>query len=369
MSSPRSRSRWPSCASASAGTPPRTGWKSSMPCPGIPSSGTIPPAPEAHARPPGPADALDSYSSLARELADQRELIERSARPRTIRKSSPKPKPRSRALRDQAAQKEIEALLDGEADGNDTFIEINAGAGGTEAATGRRCSPACMSRWAEATATRSSSSPKARARRPASARSPTRSGVRTPMAGSRPNRRPPPSAHLALRQRRAPPYLVLRRSGSIRWSTKYRDRDRAERHSHRHLPLVGRRPAARQHHRFAVRITHSPTNIVVSELRRSPSTEPRNAMAALKSRLYQRSGCASATRRSPPSTRPRGCGLGQPDPFLRPAALPDGQGPAYQCRDLRQPGRARRQARPVRPAAALACGSRAESRAEAQADE
>jgi peptide chain release factor 2 len=45
-----------------------------------------------------------------------------------------------RALRDQAAQKEIEALLDGEADGNDTFLEVNAGAGGTRAATGRRCS-------------------------------------------------------------------------------------------------------------------------------------------------------------------------------------------------------------------------------------
>ena len=37
-----------------------------------------------------------------------------------------------KALEAKAAQKELEALLDGEADGNDTFLEINAGAGGTE---------------------------------------------------------------------------------------------------------------------------------------------------------------------------------------------------------------------------------------------
>ncbi|HCM98834.1 MAG TPA: peptide chain release factor 2, partial [Rhodobacter sp.] len=37
-----------------------------------------------------------------------------------------------KALVVQAAAKELEALLDGEADANDTFLEINAGAGGTE---------------------------------------------------------------------------------------------------------------------------------------------------------------------------------------------------------------------------------------------
>ncbi|HAV08662.1 MAG TPA: peptide chain release factor 2, partial [Rhodobacteraceae bacterium] len=31
-----------------------------------------------------------------------------------------------------AAEKELEALLNGEADANDTFLEVNAGAGGTE---------------------------------------------------------------------------------------------------------------------------------------------------------------------------------------------------------------------------------------------
>ena len=36
-------------------------------------------------------------------------------------------------LQEIAAGKELEALLNGEADSNDTFLEINAGAGGTEA--------------------------------------------------------------------------------------------------------------------------------------------------------------------------------------------------------------------------------------------
>ncbi len=37
------------------------------------------------------------------------------------------------ALKKEASEKELESLLSGEADGNDTFVEIHAGAGGTEA--------------------------------------------------------------------------------------------------------------------------------------------------------------------------------------------------------------------------------------------
>jgi len=35
-------------------------------------------------------------------------------------------------IRAQAAKNELEALLSGEADGNDCYVEIHAGAGGTE---------------------------------------------------------------------------------------------------------------------------------------------------------------------------------------------------------------------------------------------
>lgn len=54
-----------------------------------------------------------------------------------------------RALVDQAAAKELEALLNGEADGNDTFLEINAGAGGTESCDWASILSRMYVRWAE----------------------------------------------------------------------------------------------------------------------------------------------------------------------------------------------------------------------------
>jgi peptide chain release factor 2 len=48
-----------------------------------------------------------------------------------------------------AAARELEALLDGEADANDTFIEINAGAGGTESCDWASMLARMYVRWAE----------------------------------------------------------------------------------------------------------------------------------------------------------------------------------------------------------------------------
>ena len=39
-----------------------------------------------------------------------------------------------KGLKERAARAELEALLSGEADGNDAYVEINSGAGGTESA-------------------------------------------------------------------------------------------------------------------------------------------------------------------------------------------------------------------------------------------
>ncbi|MEM6610460.1 MAG: peptide chain release factor 2 [Pseudomonadota bacterium] len=49
-----------------------------------------------------------------------------------------------------AAEKELEALLSGEADGNDTFLEINSGAGGTESCDWASMLARMYVRWAEA---------------------------------------------------------------------------------------------------------------------------------------------------------------------------------------------------------------------------
>jgi peptide chain release factor 2 len=52
-------------------------------------------------------------------------------------------------LVEMAAAKELEALLDGEADANDTFLEINAGAGGTESCDWAGMLARMYTRWAE----------------------------------------------------------------------------------------------------------------------------------------------------------------------------------------------------------------------------
>ena len=54
-----------------------------------------------------------------------------------------------RALADEAKRREIESLLSGEADGNDCFIELNAGAGGTEAQDWAEMLMRMYTRWAE----------------------------------------------------------------------------------------------------------------------------------------------------------------------------------------------------------------------------
>ena len=54
-----------------------------------------------------------------------------------------------RALATEAKRREIESLLSGEADGNDAYVEINAGAGGTEAQDWAQMLERMYTRWAE----------------------------------------------------------------------------------------------------------------------------------------------------------------------------------------------------------------------------
>ncbi|ANT58886.1 peptide chain release factor 2 [Salipiger sp. CCB-MM3] len=93
-------------------------------------------------------DAIDTYKSIKQELADQIELIELGEMEEDDEVVA-EAETSLKALAETAGQKELEALLDGEADGNDTFLEINAGAGGTEACDWAAMLQRMYVRWAE----------------------------------------------------------------------------------------------------------------------------------------------------------------------------------------------------------------------------
>jgi len=81
------------------------------------------------------ADAV-GYAELADEEGDEASLDEARAQ--------------LKALKDRAARAELEALLSGEADGNDAYMEINSGAGGTESNDWANILLRMYSRWAQA---------------------------------------------------------------------------------------------------------------------------------------------------------------------------------------------------------------------------
>ena len=54
-----------------------------------------------------------------------------------------------RNLEDTVAKRQIEALLSGEMDGNDTYLEVHAGAGGTESQDWANMLLRMYTRWAE----------------------------------------------------------------------------------------------------------------------------------------------------------------------------------------------------------------------------
>jgi peptide chain release factor 2 len=93
-------------------------------------------------------DAYGTWQSITGDLQDNIDLIELGEAEGDAEIVA-EAEAALRALADKAAQKELEALLDGEADGNDTFLEINAGAGGTESCDWAAMLARMYVRWAE----------------------------------------------------------------------------------------------------------------------------------------------------------------------------------------------------------------------------
>jgi len=93
--------------------------------------------------------ALSAYRDLAREFEDNRdlaELAEEEGDEDVVAEAGAA----LRGLARRAAKIEVETLLSGEADGNDCFVEIHAGAGGTESQDWAEMLLRLYARWAEA---------------------------------------------------------------------------------------------------------------------------------------------------------------------------------------------------------------------------
>src|SRR5246127_3549067 len=95
------------------------------------------------------AAQIDAVKSLAGDLADAVGYAE-MADEEGDEASLDEARAQLKGLKERAGRAELEALLSGEAAGNDAFLEINSGAGGTESNDWAGMLLRMYSRWAQA---------------------------------------------------------------------------------------------------------------------------------------------------------------------------------------------------------------------------
>ena len=93
-------------------------------------------------------DQLGAIGRIEQELDDQVTLIE-LGEGENDQKVVADAEAALRKLKDETARRELEALLSGEADANDSFLEVHAGAGGTESQDWANMLLRMYTRWAE----------------------------------------------------------------------------------------------------------------------------------------------------------------------------------------------------------------------------
>jgi peptide chain release factor 2 len=94
------------------------------------------------------ASAMEGVQKLEAEVADALELIEMAEADGDAAMAADATAS-LRALAEEAKRREIESLLSGEADANDCYVELNSGAGGTEAQDWAKMLMRMYMRWAE----------------------------------------------------------------------------------------------------------------------------------------------------------------------------------------------------------------------------
>jgi hypothetical protein len=146
---------------------------------------------------------------------------------------------------------EFRRMFANPADPNNCFIDIQAGAGGTEACDWARCCCASTSSTASARVSRRNCWSRPTATWPASSSASlkVRRRLRLRLPAHR-NRRAPPGAQIALRFLRRAPHQLRQPVRLSRDRRQHRGRDQPGRPAHRHLPRLGRRRPAHQQDRL-----------------------------------------------------------------------------------------------------------------------
>jgi len=93
-------------------------------------------------------DQLTAIGRIERELDDQLTMIELGEAEKD-NKTIAEAEEALRKLKAEVARRELEALLSGEADNNDSYLEVHAGAGGTESQDWANMLLRMYTRWAE----------------------------------------------------------------------------------------------------------------------------------------------------------------------------------------------------------------------------
>jgi peptide chain release factor 2 len=93
-------------------------------------------------------DQLGAIGRIEQELDDQLTMIELGEAEKD-QKAVAEAEAALQKLKEEVARRELEALLSGEADSNDTYLEVHAGAGGTESQDWASMLLRMYTRWAE----------------------------------------------------------------------------------------------------------------------------------------------------------------------------------------------------------------------------